>query len=374
MGHAYTPGLKVTKRTIIKKERRLPLKGEVLKKVGDRVKAQDVVARTDLPGKPFMVNVVNKLAIGPAEVVGAMQKQVGDKVEKDELLAMSTSFFGLFKSRCFAPLSGTVEQISNVTGQVVLREPPVPVEVTAYIDGMVDEIMPEEGVIVKAQATFIQGIFGIGGEVVAPLKVVATSPDQIVKPEDLDDDCTGKIVVVGSLLTNPLVARALELKVIGLIAAGIDDKDLKNFLGYDLGVAITGNEKKGITFVVTEGFGRINMANKTFELLSNNDGMKASINGATQIRAGVIRPEVIIPWEVADYKEEKREYEEGTLLAGGQVRIIREPHFGELATVTDLPVDLHKLESESKARVLEVELDNGERFLLPLANVELIEN
>ncbi len=374
MGQSYTPGLKVTRRTIINKERRLPLKGEVLVSAGDRVKAQDVVARTDLPGKVFMVNVVNKLSLAPAEVVGAMQKQVGDKVEKGEIMAMSTSFFGLFTQRCPAPITGSVEAVSSVTGQVVLREPPIPVEVKAYIDGIVDEVIPEEGVNIKTQATFIQGIFGVGGEVVGPLKVVAVSPDQILQPDDLDDDCEGKIVVVGSLLTNPLIRRALDLKVMGVIAAGIDDKDLKEFLGYDLGVAITGNEKLGISFVITEGFGKIDMAAKTFELLASNDGMKASINGATQIRAGVIRPEIIIPWEVEEYQEEKRDHEEGALVEGGSVRIIREPHFGSLAKVVSLPVELMPLESESKARVLEVELDSGERFMLPRANVELIEN
>ena len=30
MGHAYTPGLRVTRHAVIQKERRLPLKGEVV--------------------------------------------------------------------------------------------------------------------------------------------------------------------------------------------------------------------------------------------------------------------------------------------------------------------------------------------------------
>lgn len=49
MAHAYTPGLKVSSRTIFRKERRLPLKGEVLVKVGDTIEAEDVIARTDFP-------------------------------------------------------------------------------------------------------------------------------------------------------------------------------------------------------------------------------------------------------------------------------------------------------------------------------------
>ena len=37
MAHSYTPGLKVLKKTIFKKERILPLKGDVLVKSGDPV-------------------------------------------------------------------------------------------------------------------------------------------------------------------------------------------------------------------------------------------------------------------------------------------------------------------------------------------------
>ena len=40
----------------------------------------------------------------------------------------------------------------------------MPVEVDAYIDGMVTEILPGEGVVVEAEGAFIQGIFGVGGE------------------------------------------------------------------------------------------------------------------------------------------------------------------------------------------------------------------
>jgi len=49
MGHAYTPGLKVTEKLLVTKKRILPLKGEVLVKVGDKVTPDTVVARTNLP-------------------------------------------------------------------------------------------------------------------------------------------------------------------------------------------------------------------------------------------------------------------------------------------------------------------------------------
>ena len=57
MAHAYTPGLKVTEGMTIHKERRLPLAGEVLVQAGTIVKAEDVVAKADLPGNVQLVNV-----------------------------------------------------------------------------------------------------------------------------------------------------------------------------------------------------------------------------------------------------------------------------------------------------------------------------
>jgi hypothetical protein len=194
-------------------------------------------------------------------------------------------------------------------------------------------------------------------------------------PDNLNDNMSGKIVVVGSLANAQIINKAIQLGIKGIIAGGIDDSDLRKLLGYELGVAITGSEKIGITIVITEGFGRIAMANRTFELLRECEGMKASINGATQIRAGVIRPEVVIPdIDHINRAEINQKYEEqGQLKIGAEIRIIREPYFGELAEVSELPVELQQLETEAKVRVLKVKIkQNGKEIILPRANVEII--
>src|SRR2546429_9734594 len=72
-------------------------------------------------------------------------------------------------------------------------------------------------------------------------------------------------------------------------------KALGVLMGLRSGVASTGTETVGFPWFLTEGFGRIPMARRTFELLRKLDGRKASISGATQIRAGVIRPVIIVP-------------------------------------------------------------------------------
>lgn len=373
MASAYTPGLKIVARTLVEKDRKLPLKGRVHVKKGDKVTAETVVASTDLPGNVFPLNVANLLGCEPREITDFLVKKEGDNVEKDEPIAETQGFFGFFKTFVRSPIKGTIESLSSVTGQAILREPPIPVEVHAYVDGVVENIFEDEGVQVNTVATFIQGIFGIGPEVVGELKMVAQSPSDVLDKDNVKIEHKGKIIVGGSLVTAAALARAVEVGVKGVIVGGYDAHDLKEFLGYDLGVAITGTEDKGITLVVTEGFGKIDMARKTFDLLKGADGRKGSINGATQIRAGVIRPEVVIPIAVDKISEQKHAANTGMVI-GGLVRIIRQPHFGEVAKVVSLPEKPVVIPSEAKVRVVEIEtLAKGEKMILPRANVEIIE-
>ena len=377
MAHAYTPGLKVTEGMTIQKERRLPLEGEVLVEVGATVEADDVVAKADLPGNVQLLNVANLLSVPPEEVAEHMLKSVGEAVSADEIIATTKGLFGLFKSQARSPINGTIEAVSDVTGQVILREPPVPVEVKAYTNGTVTETVPNEGVTVETYGTYIQGIFGIGGETVGNLTVVAESPSDDLMTERILPEHRDHILVGGSLVTTEAIEKAIQHGVRGIIAGGIDDADLRALLGYELGVAITGSEKIGITLVITEGFGSIAMAEQTFTLLNAREGLKTSINGATQIRAGVVRPEILIPF-VSEATGSASDTEdgatEGILEVGSSVRIIREPYFGKLGRVTEMPVALQNLETEAQVRVLRVELADGEQTTLPRANVEAIES
>lgn len=372
MAYAYTPGLKAAEKSIVKKERLLPLPGEVLVKPGDLVSADVVVAKSNLPGNVELVNVANRLSIPAGDILEYMIKSEGDGVTKGELIAETKGIFGFFKSQCKSPTSGTIENISNVTGQLAIREAPIPVEVNAYIDGKVVEVIPNEGAIIETQATFIQGIFGVGGEEVGELQVVCDNPEDVIKPEMINSSLEGKIIVGGSIAYSDAIKRAIEVGVKGIIVGGLDDNDLREFLGYELGVAITGSENLGITLVITEGFGKIAIANRTHNLLKKRSGSKTSINGATQIRAGVLRPEIITPIDQTNETFVLPTFP--TLELGTPIRAIREPYFGKLGNVASLPVELHKLETEAEVRVLEVEFDDGQRAMLPRANIEIIES
>ena len=378
MTHAYTPGLRLADKLQIRKDRNLPLPGDVIVKKGDTVKSGDIVAMTNLPGKVHAVNVINRLAILPTDLRKNMLKKEGDSVVKDEPIAETSPFIKMFKSICLSPITGIIESISDITGQVLLREPPKPVQITAYVDGKVVETIENEGVIIETNATFIQGIFGIGGETTGELQIVVNSPDDIVKPEDIKEVHRGKIIAGGSIIYSDAIKKALDTGVKGIVVGGIRDKEINELLGYDLGVAITGSEDINITIIITEGFGQIGMAQRTFDMLKLREGAVASINGATQIRAGVVRPEIIIPYNDEDTSGKSDESgsaagKSAGISIGDQIRIIRNPKFGMLGTVKSLPSKLQTIETEAMARVLEVKFPDGQTSIVPRANIEAIE-
>lgn len=372
MGYAYTPGLTVAENTVVRRVRRLPLKGRVLVQVGQRVKASDVVAQTELPGDVKPINVVGKLGINPEDLPEIMLKQVGDPVAADEPFARTRGIFGMFKSECRSPIDGTIESVSNVTGQVIIRGKPTALQKLAYVDGVIVDVQDREAATVEVTGTFIQGIFGVGGETNGVLDVLVESPDEILDAKQIRPEHAGKIVVGGSLVTADAVKQAAKVGVKGIVAGGLNDADLRDFLGYELGVAITGEETLGATIVITEGFGRIRMAGATFDLLRKRRGLIASINGATQIRAGVIRPEVIVPLSEPAAKRDGDSEMDSVLQVGTAVRAIRDPYFGLIGRCLSLPVELVRLTSETRVRVLEVEFEDGRKAILPRANVELI--
>jgi len=371
MAYAYSPGLKVLESVTIHRDRRLPIAGNVLVKEGDEVAAEQVVMMTEMPGKADMMNIVSLLGCLPNEIEKYMVKKQGDKIEKHELIAESSSFFGLFKTRIESPIDGTIESISPVTGQLTLRGKPIPIEVKAYIDGEIVSSDGKENVIVETTGSFIQGIFGVGGETFGNIDIAVSAPNKPLNADLITENHKNKIVVGGSFVNYDALIRAKEVGAKAVVVGGFDDSDLKKFLGFDLGVAITGQEKLGLTLIITEGFGEIPMAAKTFELLGKCAGMKASVNGATQIRAGVMRPEIIIPSREAKKSQDEKETKL-ILDIGKSVRVIREPFFGKIGVIKKLPVELTKLPTESMARVLEVEFENGERAVIPRANVEVI--
>ena len=147
----------------------------------------------------------------------------------------------------------------------------------------------------RCRAALVNGVFGVVGEARGELVLVVNEPGEALTAEAIEEGHIGKILVGGSTVTLDALRKAAQIGVSGVITGGVDQKDLTDFLGHEIGVGVTGGEEVGLTLIITEGFGVYPMRDATFRLLKTHEGRHASIDGTTQIRQRMLRPEVLIP-------------------------------------------------------------------------------
>lgn len=372
MTRSFAPGLAAHACTTVRKLRELPIQGKVLCKVGDEVTAEQVVAEAELQGEMRIVRASDELGLAPTELPRALKVKEGDSVSKDDMLAEISGLWGLFRQSVSSPLSGVIEFISTTTGHIGVRAPATKLELSAYISGRVVEVQEGRSALIESNGAYVQGIFGVGGERLGKLKILPIGQNETFEARHVPADAAGQILVGGKNVSYVAIKAAIKAHAVGIVTSSVDDGALRELLGYDIGVAITGDEQIPITLIITEGFGDLPLSNRVIDILKLHDGKVCSINGATQVRAGAIRPEIIIPLASPPAEISSHDEGDGSLAVGRRIRCVRVPYFGELGTITELPTDPERIETGAWTRVLRATLDRGESVTVPRANVERI--
>lgn len=370
MSDNFIPGLQQAANCLISRRRELPIRGDTLVSIGQEILADQIVARAELPGDVHILRIAESLGIESKDVAAQLKVKVGDRVLDKQVLCDHKGLFGLFSSQFKSPSSGSVDFISEALGHIGLRMPPQVLEVNAYCGGKVTGLQEGFSVDLQTEATLVQGIFGVGGERQGIIKVLDLDAGQYLRVEHLPPNFEGNIVVGGTKPDIEVLNYLSEGGAAGLVVGGIDDVALQQFLGFDIGLAVTGNENISYSLMVTEGFGSLAISDRVLTLLRPLQNSFACINGTTQIRAGAIRPELIVPTDrITNFSDQSNIC---GLRIGARVRLIRVPFFGMLGEVTELPSKPEKLESGTFARVLRVRLGDGAIVTVPRANAEIL--
>lgn len=270
----------------------------LLKKVGDEVAVREVIARNDanfwgrkifrspvagtvekiLPNgtvivrehleymaKSSTVNAARELAVKPAELERWMKCDIGEEVEMGQTIAAIGSPTGK-KHVAFSPIRGKIKEINLQYGVVIIKPLLEELQLTAWLPGSVMEVSAK-GCVVDNAGTTIHGVWGRGGQVAG-----------IVAGDTIDP---GHIVVRETTTTDDL-ARLQGMGIAALLTGGLP---LHAFNELNPPFAV----------VVTEGFGDRRMDPGVYDTLVKHRGKMAVVDATTQLRAGVIRPRVILP-------------------------------------------------------------------------------
>ncbi|RJQ06379.1 MAG: hypothetical protein C4551_08340 [Bacillota bacterium] len=363
----YLAGPHVIRDVILEKVRSLPLGGEVLAAAGEEVDAGAVVAHLNPQGYLHFVNVARELDVSYNIVGSCIFKAEGDAVSRGEVIAARPAALGLLVAECRSPADGVIEKIYP-SGHLTIRAYPIPVD--AFVSGRVAETSPADRVVIITRGTLVQGLYGVGGEGHGPL--VALGPASTGLPRGAP---RGAVVVTAEALGPGLYEACLEAEASALVVPSAHLKDLP--------------ADPAMPIVLTEGFGLRRMTPWVFEVLASLAGCEASVSAATQLRAGVERPEVIVRHgPVPDGRPEgltpmslgrrtraylHRRYSAPRLEPGVRVRFTRRPNQGLEGEVVSLPPRPRKIVTGSVLPVAEVRLDDGRVVTAPRCNLEILE-
>jgi transcription antitermination factor NusG len=349
--------------TELKRERRLPIAGEVLVAVGDSVEPADIIARGPQKSETCVIDVAKSLSVSEHQAGQYMQKEIGDTVEIGEVIAAKKGPIGLLGKTCRAPVSGSIIAINR--GQVLLqsmvkesRETAKESELPALIRGKVVEIINGYGAVIETKAGLIEGIWGWGGASTGLLKVLVNSRDEPLTTAAIDIASQGHILVGGTSIDQAALLRAAEVKVSGIVVGSVHASlaELEPKLPYPV--------------LITEGLGQVPMAAVIFELLRSYDGEMAYIRGPLKSDGRQKRPELLI---FPATRGQVTPVDRSTLLQEGTtVRVTREPYMGRVGKVKSIPNKSRLMESGIALRSAEIDLGDGERVFVPIANLERI--
>ena len=350
----YPSETQISPLTNVRRERILPVPGDVLVRLGDRVEPTQVVAQANMPGEFRVLAVAHLLDVAPSRIKRFLRVKVGEELREGHVIATR----GFLNTRSVkSPIDGVLA--ASGSGRVLIQAPPTPFELRAYVYGSVVNVLEERGVVIETTGALIQGTWGAGDESFGVLKSLVKGPDKPLRARDIDPSCHGTIIIGGSGLDEVVLERAEELQVRGIVTGGLAPEMISHL------------DHVPFPIVVTEGIGVIPMAEPIFRLLTTNDGREASISGHVRSRWGVIRPEVVIPLP-AEAVSPSQALPGSPLTVGTRVRVIRAPHLGKVGTVAKLDDRPRRVETEARVRGAELDLGIESPVFVPLANLEVL--
>src|SRR5215510_14870717 len=347
------PVLHILPLATIVRERTLPVAGKVSARLDQRVSPTDVVAEANFAREHVLVDVARTFGVAANAADKLIKVNQGDRLTQDALIAEAR---GMFARPIKAPRPGRVMVAGG--GQVLMEVGDARVELRAGMPGVVMQILPERGVVIRTVGALIQGTWGNGRIDNGMMVNLIDKPDAVLAADRLDINKRGSVILGGHVRDAETLRAAAELPVRGLI--------LSSMLSSLLPTAV----QMRFPVLVLDGFGAMPMNTAAFNLLTSNNGREVTVNAEPFDRYNGNPPEVIIPLPVSSDPPEPNPYM--PFAVGQRVRMRRSPNAGMLGTVASLPAGLSLLPSGLRAPAGEVKLENGATVLVPLVNLEVV--
>ena len=337
----------------ILRQRFMPVEGTVLVRAGQEVRADEVIAQAEINPEHISLNIERGLGVPKNRISNYLKRGIGDEIPEGGVIARRS---GMIAREVRAPRSGKLVAVGG--GQVLLQVSNRPFDLLAGIPGTVLEVKADIGATIQTSGAWIQGVWGNGRLEIGPLQSLPQEEQQPLTVSQLDPSFRGSILLASYCEDQKALERSEEIRLKGLILGSLATRLLP--------VAA----RMRYPIILIDGFGRIPMNSAAYNLLSTNAQREVTLNAMHYDLLSGDRPEVIIPLTNVDNPPIPINMSQ--LKASDRVRILRDPYQGTVGSVETILPGVTRLPSGLKVEAAEVLLEDGEKAVVPLANIEIL--
>ncbi|HDN04821.1 MAG TPA: hypothetical protein ENF27_02670 [Chloroflexi bacterium] len=339
--------------TSIKRERVLPVAGHVLVRRMQKVSPSDVIVVAPLVSQFVLMDIAQGLNVNPARADELLQRQAGEDLVQGDVIAGPV---GLFKRVVRAPQEGMVRIAGE--GKVLYEISSPDFELQAGMEGTITNIIPERGAIIETKGALIQGVWGNGKTTYGVVQPTSNDLLKELVVEQLNIGFRGAIITAGFCRSPEVLEAAGIVPVKGLI------------LGSMSANLIPLAKKMDYPIMIIDGFRETPMNKAAEKILIENKDKNIALNAQELDTFQGNFPEGIISQSSTSEPDLPSEVE--TLKAGKKVIIINGPQAPQIGEIEKIISGKQVLSNGVETQLAEVTLANEKSTIIPLTNLEII--
>ncbi len=246
---------------------------------------------TEFNPEPYEVHdVAKEMDISKEDGANSVIVKPNQKVVPGQIIAQQQWKENKFQLKYAASnMFGTISKIDKHKIWIKSRE--VSRKLYAYLKGEIIESDDYWSVTIKSKAYALAGSYGIAGERFG--KIITLDKKELT-PNDLNLEFKENIIVVNGKIAEGTLEKAEELDIPAIIASGCDLGTIRRYVGENFIPGITGGEEVKTGLILMNAFSSVESIGERFNVFKRYEDKYMSINGTTHIRAGAIRPEILI--------------------------------------------------------------------------------
>lgn len=339
--------------TLIRRNRLLPVSGEIVVRPGQKVDPTEIVAQAWIPCRHYLVDVARVLSTRSTDAAAKLiTRKTGEVLAKNDIIAETS---GMFSRVIRTPGAGRIVSIHK--GRVLIEAESEHLAVKAGFSGHVNQVIADRGVSVETYGALVQGVWGNDRIGCGHLIVDQSSFESELSSEVMKAATNSTIIMAGFCASEEVLTLASSIGIGGLI------------LGSMPSALIPFVQVLGFPVILLSGFGRMGMDEVSREVLEANAGREVSINAMRWNRSTGDRPEIYIPLD----EKAEADKTESVFAVGQKVRIHSGLYAGWIGSIDQIMPGFTQLPSGLRTSAARVNFEQRSGEIFPLVNLDVVQ-